>query len=126
MKRMIITLAFATVAGALTLGVAASMPVTSANLGSGAAEVESCDSDGFHVTYVAEAGDPRRITAVTVNDIEQPGCELQTLSIVVSDAGGLARATAGDIIGAATSQTFTLSDVVLAADIGEVAVTIAG
>ena len=51
MKKVIIALLLATMAGALTFGAAASLGLTSQDLGAGRAPVESCDTDNVNVQW---------------------------------------------------------------------------
>ena len=51
MKKMVITLLMATMAGALTFGAAASLSVSANDLGSGGTLVAACDTDGINVVW---------------------------------------------------------------------------
>ncbi len=75
MKKIVLTVLFATVAGALTFGAAASLPVSSQNLGSGGIGVVSCDTDGVEVSLLGpwfDAGGAA-YSEETVNLADVPG-----------------------------------------------------
>lgn len=123
MKKVIFTLLFATVAGALTFGAAASLPVQSENLGSGGVGVVSCDSDGVDVTYNLVKNDPQIVDGVNVEGIHDD-CKGQTLSYAVLDDKGVSLVDGSRVI-AGTSETFSGFKLGVA-DIAEVAITLAG
>jgi hypothetical protein len=124
MKKMALTLLFATVAGALTFGAAASLPVSSQNLGSGGVGVVSCDTDGVQVAYDLIPTEPQLVNGVTVEGIDA-ACVGQTLSYVISDTAS-ATLVSGSGTVSGPSQSFALSTDLIAEEIGEVGVTIAG
>jgi len=123
MKRVIFTLLFATVAGSLTFGAAATLPVNSDNLGSGGAGVVSCDPDGVDVSYDLVPEVPSQVQGITVSGIAGE-CSGQNLSYVVLGAEGVSLVVASRIIGG-ESESFSFP-VLAAGDIEEVAVTLAG
>lgn len=133
MRKLLSSILLATVAGALAIGAAASMPVSSANLGSGGTGVTSCDSDGINVTYDFAEGEPQLVTGVTLEGVAAE-CSGQTVTIVVSYGESEVAADATGTLSADDSQSFDLSvsdsypieGSILASDINEVAVTIAG
>lgn len=124
MRKTTLTLLFATVAGALTFGAAASLPVSSQNLGSGGVGVVSCDTDGVEVAYDLDADEPEFVAGITVEGIDE-ACLGQTLSFVLSDVASAPMFRgSGDVTGSSTS--YAVSPLVPAVEVGEVAVTIAG
>lgn len=123
MKKVIFTLLFATVAGALTFGAAASLPVQSENLGSGGVGVVSCDGDGVGVTYNLVKNDPQIVDGLTVEGIDD-ACKGQTLSYAVLDDKGVSLVDGSRVI-AGNSETFSGFKLGVA-DIAEVAITLAG
>ncbi len=125
MKKLALTLLFATIAGAVTFGAAASLPVSSQNLGSGGVGVVSCDTDGVEVGYVL-APNTAWVVELTVTGID-PACVGQTLHWAVEDTTSTVMGT-GSIVVAAANQNIPLGagNELLAADIGEVGVTIVG
>lgn len=139
MRKLVTSILFATVAGALTFGAAASLTVTSDQIGSGSTGVMACDPDGVNVSYNSDPGELEHITSVTISGIDA-ACDGQTISIVISTDVSAIIATAGGALNADPSQDFVIvadaayaaangfgvPDRVLAASIGEVAVTIAG
>lgn len=68
------------------------MPFTSASVGSGFAAIDPCDADGFSLAYTTSGGN---VTAVTVNDVADPGCEGGELSVTLTDAADAALASGG-------------------------------
>lgn len=129
MRRIIVLLAFATLAGALVFGAAAALNVSSNNLGSGSADVASCDTDGIDVQYDLNATDPTLVDSVTLTGIAG-GCDTQALYVVLTKEGDgtLLQAVTGTVSESTTpgSETLSLSPAVSAADIGGVAITITG
>jgi hypothetical protein len=123
MKKVIFTLLFATVAGALTFGAAAGLQVDSENLGSGGAGVVSCDPDGVDVSYNLAKGNPQVVDGFTVSGIHEQ-CIGQLLSYSVLDDKGEALVAGNRAITTASESfsSFTLQ----VADIAEVAITLAG
>lgn len=133
MRKILSSILLATVAGALAIGAAASMPVSSANLGSGSTGVTACDSDGINVSYVFADGEPQLVTGVTLEGVAAE-CDGQTVNVVVSYGESVIAAEATGTLSAEATQSFDLAvredyvieGSVLSADINEVAVTIAG
>lgn len=125
MKHVIYTLLFATVAGALTFGAASSLPVSTANLGSGGAGIVSCDPEnGVKVTYNLVETDPSRINGIVVSDIAKE-CKGQTLHYVVKSKGEAKPLYGRRLIKDTPVQTF--ADLNLTVDqIDEIAITISG
>lgn len=129
MKKLIHTALFATAAGALTLGAAASLDVRAENLGAGAAAVESCDADGVDVAWGFVENEPELVGFLYIRDVA-PECFTQTVNVSVSDAGSAILATGTAVI---TAQNVTdatvlvdLSSDIQAALIHEVSVTMTG
>jgi hypothetical protein len=124
MKHVIYTLLFATVAGALTFGAATSLQVSSANLGSGGAEVDSCDPDGVEVTYNLAKSDPSRISGIVVSGIAKE-CKGQTLHYVVKSKGEAKPLFGSRVIASIPSETFAVLNLTVE-QIDEIGITIAG
>ncbi|MGB3257858.1 MAG: hypothetical protein WBA72_07700 [Ornithinimicrobium sp.] len=124
MKKLIPTVLLATGAGALTFAAAASMPVSSQNLGSGGTTVVSCDTDGVEVSYDLVPQAHQLVGGITVDGID-PACVGQTLHWALSDSASAYLAD-GETEVTGTTQSFSLSSDVESEVIGEVAVTIAG
>lgn len=133
MRKLLSSILLATVAGALAVGAAASMPVSSANLGSGGTGVTACDADGINVAYNFAEGEPQLVTGVTLEGIAGE-CTGQTVNIVVSYGESTVAADATGTLTGDVNQSFALvirdsypiEGSVLTSDINEVAVTIAG
>lgn len=130
MRRLLSSILLATVAGALAIGAAASMPVSSANLGSGGADVTACDEDGVTIGYELDAGDPSVVTGLVIEDVAAT-CAGQTVSVAVSNEDGDTIAEISDTLSGAATQSLALAagedeDAVAASDVHGVSVTIAG
>ena len=133
MKRAIHGALFATLAGALTFGAAASLDVRAENLGSGAAAVVACDSDGVDVAYEFLANEPTLVDALIVRDVDA-ACLSQTMTVSVSDSTSLVIATGVAVVDGETvtvditpTPAYTLlSDSVASDSVAEVSVTITG
>jgi len=124
MKKIVLTVLFATVAGALTFGAAASLPVSSQNLGSGGVGVVSCDTDGVEVSYDLVPQEAQLVGGITVDGID-PACVGQTLHWSLSDTASGRLADGSETV-TGGSQSFALSSDIQSEVIGEVAVTIVG
>lgn len=134
MKKIIHTALFATVAGALTFGAAASLQVNASNLGAGSAPVSSCDTDGVTVDYGLMFNEPELVNAIVVSDIDA-ACNGQALRVSVSDELS-AVIGVGDLLVSGTTMIIPitpmpgnpwgLTDSVPAAEVSEVSVTISG
>ena len=85
----VLAVASAGYAAAATLG-----PLGSTSLGAGSANVTSCDSDGVQSDYTIEED---VVTAVTISGIHA-NCLDGSLSVALTDAGGLAVGTASDVV----------------------------
>lgn len=126
MKRVLTSLAFATLAGALVFGAAASLTVTSQELGSGDGDVQSCDTD-VSVTFVVDSTDPSTVTEIAVSGIDDSACNGQTVYYRAEDFEGTSLATGNSpyTTGDGGTKTFTgLS--IDASQLENVVVTIAG
>ncbi|HEX9682232.1 MAG TPA: hypothetical protein VGA13_04070 [Acidimicrobiales bacterium] len=126
MKKILLAALFATVAGALVFGAAASLGVNSNDLGSGGDDVVSCDLNGVDVTYGVDDEDNSRIDTVTVADIDETNCAGETVYVTLSDDSNvvLAGGTGSSAPVAGTSVDVTVD--VAAADVHGVDVTITG
>jgi hypothetical protein len=114
---------FATVAGALTFGAAASLNVHADNLGGGAVGVVSCDAD-VDVSFAPAAGEPELVGAIVISNIDA-ACEGQTATVSVSNLGSAILATGSETV-AGDTLTVPLTSAPQAAQIAEVSVTITG
>lgn len=130
MKRVLVTLTFATLAGALVFGAAASLEVGANDLGSGSSVVAACDSDGVSIDYTLTPGDPTTVDAVVVSGIDST-CDGQTAYLGVFDGSNV------DLFDGTDNQaytdashlgelTFTATTPMQASAIVGVAVTITG
>lgn len=129
MKKIIHTALFATAAGALTFGAAASLDVRAENLGAGAAAVESCDPDGVDVAWGFVPNEPELVGFLYVRDVA-PECFTQTVNVSVSNAQSAIMATGTALVDAQAVADGTvivdLSSAVQAEHVYEVSVTITG
>ena len=78
---------FATAAGALTFGAAASLNVGADDLGSGSAPVQSCDTDGVRVMWNTETPVDDRLNMATLDGLDTR-CIGQEARVQVFDADG--------------------------------------
>jgi hypothetical protein len=126
MKKILLAALFATVAGALVFGAAASLTVNSNDLGSGGDDVTSCDLLGVTVSYGVNSADNSRIDTVTVDDIDDVNCAGETVYVTLTDAGDavLAGGNGSSTPVAGTSVDVTVD--VAAAEVHGVDVTITG
>lgn len=124
MKKILLAALFATVAGALVFGAAASLTVNSNDLGSGGDDVTSCDLLGVTVSYGVNSADNSRIDTVTVDDIDDVNCAGETVYVTLTDAGDAVLDTGSSAAVAGTSVDVTVD--VAAADVHGVDVTITG
>ncbi|MFW2335670.1 hypothetical protein [Ilumatobacter sp.] len=126
---------FATVAGALTLGAAASLNVNAENLGGGASAVLSCD-DEVDVAFQLLENEPELVGAIFVRDISE-ACLTQLATVSVSNGISAIIADGEAVVDGETlivplvpradySALVGLSDSVRATDVYEVSVTITG
>ncbi|MDH3299997.1 MAG: hypothetical protein OES24_05775 [Acidimicrobiia bacterium] len=125
MKKLALSLLFATVAGALTFGAAASLPVSSQNLGSGGVGVVSCDTDGVEVGYTL-APNKAYVIGIVVDGIDA-NCIGQTIHWAIEDTSSAVMNSGSVAVTSATQDVpFGVGNELYAADIGEVGITIAG
>lgn len=128
MKHVIYTLLFATVGGALTFGAASSLTVNSQELGSGGAEIASCDPDGVNVTYDLLDTDPTVISAFSVEGIALPNCVGRKLhwALLGKDAAGKEIVlTSGRVDVDAAVETFGPLKIKVE-DLARISITLAG
>ena len=128
MKRVLLSLLFATLAGALVFGAAANLPVSSQKLGSGGGAVSSCDpTSGVTTTFGLVSGDASMVESVTVTGIDA-GCDGGTVHVSVRDGGSSLATGSGGYTDSVDSgsKTVTLSGPADANLIDEVVVTIVG
>ncbi|MEM9611339.1 MAG: hypothetical protein AAF962_09020 [Actinomycetota bacterium] len=132
MGKLVTALIFATLAGSLTFGAAAALNVNAQNLGSGGADVTACQ-DSIAVGFRPVADAPDLIDAVTVAGIGE-ACDGQTISFAVLSAPeGQSESTvlasgSGELDASQGDQAFEFDEVdtVIATDIDEIGVTVAG
>jgi hypothetical protein len=82
-----VTLASLCVASAAALG-----GISGGEVSAGDAPIAACDATGFTIAYATLGGN---VTAVTVHDIADPGCEGGDLSVTLTNAAGAGIATGG-------------------------------
>ena len=123
MKRVLTSLLFATLAGALVFGAAANLGVTSQDLGSGNDVVGSCDTDGVTTTFNFVTGDPSLVESIDVDGIDTPACDGDIVHVAVYD-GGTSLGSGDETHASGGSVTVSLSSNASANLIDEVVVTI--
>ena len=92
MRTQIIMSAAAVTAACASVALAATLGVSTTDVGSGNASIAACDTNGFTETYTTSGG---LVTAVTVSGIADPGCEGGSLKLTLTDAAGASIASAG-------------------------------
>ena len=92
MRARIFISAAAVTAVCASVALAASLGVSSTDVGSGDASIVACDSNGFTETYTTSRG---LVTAVTVGGIADPGCEGGSLKLTLTNTSGVSIASAG-------------------------------
>ena len=85
MRRRSILFAFALVLATAAVASAATIGLTSQNLGVGQTAVARCDTDGFTVSYALTSGN---VVSVTLNGIADPGCEGGSLKVTMVNGSG--------------------------------------
>lgn len=127
MKRLVLTTLAGLTAFALMTGLAASMQVNSADLGSGSDTLAACDQDGIDVSFGVAAGSISNVEVVTL-ELVAAACEGQTFYLQLLDGTGneLAAETGAIALLGGDSQDVTLGSVVPAASIEQVNLTITG
>lgn len=114
----------ASLASAATLGGASSTGV-----GAGNVSISACDTDGFSVTYTTTAGN---VSAVTVGDIADPGCEgAETYTTVTNNTGdkitsGGPQTVPTDADTSPNAVTVALSPQPVAEDVAGIQIVLAG
>lgn len=129
-RRLAVTIVAAATVFASVFGIAASLNVTAAGLGAGAATVASCDTDGvttgYTVAYSAAAGG-YAVSTVNVSGIATPDCNGRTMKVTLVGASDASLAEKTVTLGAPaadpTSFNFA-SDGVDAEDVVKVAVVL--
>jgi len=114
-KAAAIAIAVVGIAG-LSLAAAAQLNVNSASLGAGAVTVASCDA-AVNLTYTLSGAD---VSAVVVNGVDPVACLGQHIGLT---AEGVTPAEQ-IVVAGTTTYSFTLSPVVAAEDLVDVAVII--
>lgn len=79
-------------AAASATALAAPLGLTTQPLGAAAAAVLPCDTDGFTYAFSTTGGN---VSAVTVGDMADPGCEGGVLKVTLVGSSGAALAAAG-------------------------------
>lgn len=93
MRRLVLgTTAAVAVVTASLASAAAFGGITSGRVAAGNAAIAACDGNGFSVSYTTVGGD---VTAATVADIADPGCEGGDLSITITNSAGDSIASGG-------------------------------
>ena len=93
MRRLVlVTILAVTVVSATLASAAALGGVTTDRVGAGDAAIAACDANGFTVSYMTVGGN---VTAATVADIADPGCEGSDLSVTVTNSAGDSIASGG-------------------------------
>jgi len=123
MKRVLTSLLFATLGGALVFGAAANLQVTSQDLGSGSDPVGSCDTDGVTTTFNFVADDPSLVESIDVDGIDTPECDGDVVHVAVYD-DDTSLASGNGTHASGGSVTVSLSSNASANLIDEVVVTI--
>lgn len=123
MNKLFHAAAFATVAGALTFGAAATLDVNASNLGAGSSGVVSCDTDGVDVDFGLQNGEPELVNAVVVSNISDD-CLNESIRVSLSD-GGSNIISLGDVL-VSGSTTIVPVAIVEASIVEAVSVTISG
>lgn len=125
MRKLVTALIFATLAGSLTFGAAAALNVNAQNLGSGGAEVTACQ-ENVDFGFAQVEDEPQLINGIVLTGITS-GCDGQTVSYIVSNDASESLASGEGVLSGADEQTFLFEgEPLLATDIGEVGLTIAG
>ena len=132
MKKLLGSLALATVGGSLAFGAAASLNVQSDDLGSGYTEVASCQEDlsEVAVSFALRDGNPAVLRSIEFSDLEAR-CEGQTLSWALqNDETGTLESGEGIVTDGSLSVEFPgrrgIAVNIPAAEVDGVAVTVAG
>jgi hypothetical protein len=112
MRRLIIGLLVGTMVFGIVFAVAASLGVTSNQLGAGSADVNSCDTNGVTTGYDASfLGGTYKVTEVNVTGVNDAACDGHTIGVTLVNSAGTSIGS-----GTATVTTGTTSyDVVIAA-----------
>jgi hypothetical protein len=84
MRKVVLAAAAAFLVGSPVVAAAASLGLTTTDLGAGSATVAACDS-GFTYAYTTQSG---RVTAVTVGGIADPECSGGELSLTLTNGSG--------------------------------------
>lgn len=87
MRTFVLSLLLVTLAGALTLGSAADLGVTTSGLAAGTGSVEPCDVDGVIVDYAYTLESDPSLESATISGIDSP-CLGQTLTFTILDGHG--------------------------------------
>jgi hypothetical protein len=89
---VLVTIVAVAVLSASLASAAALGGVSSGRVGAGDAAIAACDANGFTVSYTTVGGN---VTAATVADIADPGCEGGDLSVTVTNGAGDSIASGG-------------------------------
>jgi hypothetical protein len=89
---VLITVVAVAVLSASLASAAALGGVNTDRVGAGEAAIAACDANGFTVSYTTVGGN---VTAATVADIADPGCEGGDLSVRVTNSAGDSIASGG-------------------------------
>jgi len=129
LRRRHVAVAVAIATAAVVPAFAASLGLSSGDLGAGAAVVSACDTNGFTVSYTTSGAN---VTSVGVAGIADPACEGGVLSVTLADASGAAVGSGGpqtvptDGDGTDNSMTVALSPSPAASIVTAVHVVVSG
>lgn len=137
MRRIAAIALMMTVALGAVTGYAASLNVSSDQLGSGPAEITSCDADGVHATYNQSLGLVVAVVVTAIDDgsttVGAGACDGETVHVEALDADGDvltgavgSRTNNGDLDGLDNVVTVPLTVPPLASLVEGVRITITG
>jgi hypothetical protein len=111
-KRLLAGIAVAGIVGGGTYGFAATLGVSSDNLGAGSTVVASCDTDGITADYTAvysASANAYQVTTVELGGVAAT-CDTQQVQITLSGAANASlNETVATVAQASGAQTITLS-----------------
>ncbi len=124
-KRLLAGVAAAGIIGGGVYGFAATLDPVSDNLGAGGDGVSSCD-DSIDASYTAAYGaGGYKVATVELSDIDE-ACDGEGFQITLSDAANAELTELTGAIGADTSQSVPVTDLVLASAVHGIDVVVTG
>lgn len=87
--KLALTISAGMIVFSTVIGIAASMTISSSDVGAGAASVGSCDTDGVTTSYTVSYSAPTggyAIATVKVGGISTPGCDGRTMKVTLVGA----------------------------------------